>query len=310
MLPKIEWVYTLKTLGILAVVLGHIASPLGVFIFSWHMPLFFMMSGFFIKFDVSFKAFVVKDFKRFMIPYFLFSVIALVAETLKRIVLHRESLDYLEELQGVFLWMDMASLIHTYAFVLWFLPALFFARVTLVFIDRYIHTIFSQFLVVSILFMSSFYINVPFGFDNAMNALLFVFIGSIYFRFYQDNKILYILPFLVLGLYLTFGLPLLDMASKSYGSVFITILWSLSIIGSWILVLKYLNYQSKIVAIWGSNTMLLFIVHPYTNNIAHIVVEKVHFGDWYLKFFISLLLLHIILLIKLRCENRGVFSYV
>lgn len=60
----------------------------------------------------------------------------------------------------------------------------------------------------------------------------------------------------------------------------------------------------------GGNTMLLFIVHPYTNNIAHIVVEKIYFGDWYLKFIISIVLLQIILFIKQKFENRGVFKYV
>lgn len=310
LLQKIEWVYTLKVLGILAVILGHIASPLSVFIFSWHMPLFFIIAGFFIKFDLAPRDFVIKDFKRLMIPYFLFSVISLVTETLKRIVLHREQLDYLEELQGIFFWMDMTSLINTYAFVLWFLPALFFARVILVFIDRYIHNIFIQLLIISILFASSFYINLPFGFDNAMNALLFVFIGNIFFRFYQDCKILYISPLVLVGLYFTFGIPILDMASKNYENVFINLIWSLSIIGSLILVLKYLNYQGKILTVWGGNTMLLFIVHPYTNNIAHIVVEKLQFGGWYLKFLISLILLCIILSIKLRFQNASVFKYV
>jgi len=56
--------------------------------------------------------------------------------------------------------------------------------------------------------------------------------------------------------------------------------------------------------------MLLFIIHPYTNNIAHIIIEKLHFGDWYLKLFISLLLLQIVLFIKSKFENRGIFKYV
>jgi len=308
--PKIKWVYTLKALGIVAVVLGHITSPLSVFIFSWHMPLFFTIAGFFVKFDASLKEFIVKDFKRLMVPYFIFAMIALGAETFKRIALQRESLDYFKELQGIFIWMDMQSLLHTYAFVLWFLPALFFARITLVFINHYIRNISMQFIIISVLFASSFYINLPFGLDNAMNALFFVFIGSVFFRFYQESTILYSLPLLLLGMYFVFGVPLLDMASKSYGSVFITICWALAIMGSFILMLKYFNYQNKILTLWGGNTMLLFIVHPYTNNIAHLIVEKVYFGDWYLKLFISLILLHIILLLKLRFEHRGIFYYV
>ena len=37
---KIIWVDFLKMIGILAVILGHIANPFGKFIYSWHMPLF------------------------------------------------------------------------------------------------------------------------------------------------------------------------------------------------------------------------------------------------------------------------------
>jgi fucose 4-O-acetylase-like acetyltransferase len=192
---KLLWVDNFKNLGILAVILGHIASPLGGFIFSFHMPLFFIVAGFFIKFDLTFKEFVSKDFKRLVIPYFIFSVVGLGLEILKRYALHRNTVNLLDELQGVFIWMDMPSLIHTYAFVLWFLPALFFARVILFIVKKNIQNIFIQFLVVFILFSLSFFINLPFGIDNAMNALLFVFIGYIYFRSYAESKILYFLPF-------------------------------------------------------------------------------------------------------------------
>ena len=56
--------------------------------------------------------------------------------------------------------------------------------------------------------------------------------------------------------------------------------------------------------------MLLFIIHPYTNNIAYIIVEKLHFGDWYLKFFISIVFLQCVLFIKKRFDNKGIFKYV
>jgi len=307
---RLNWVDNLKAMGIFAVILGHIASPFGSFIFSWHMPLFFMIAGFFIKYEVPVKEFIIKDFKRLMIPYFIFAIVGLVLETIKRIALHRESLDYLHELQGVFIWMDMTSLINSYAFVLWFLPALFFSRVILVTIDKLIQNIFLQFLVVSILFSFSFLVQLPFAIDNSLNAILFLFSGSVFFRFYQENKILYLLPIVLVGLYIFYRLPSLDMATKSYQNVILNIVFAVSMVYLFILLLKKLNYTSKLLTIWGGNTMLLFIIHPYTNNIAHIVVEKLHFGDWYLKFFISLLLLQGVLFIKQRFENRGVFKYV
>jgi len=307
---KINWIDNLKAIGILAVILGHIASPFGAFIFSWHMPLFFILAGFFIKYELSMKEFFIKDFKRLMIPYFIFAIVGLVLEPLKRIALHRDSLDYLYEIQGIFIWMDMPSLINHYGFVLWFLPALFFGRVFLFLMNKRITSILIQSVIILILFSVSFFVNLPFGIDNALNAILFIFTGSLFFRFYQEDKILYILPFILAGLVFYIGIPALDMASKSYGNVVINIFWAVSIVFVIITILKGLDFKSKLLTIWGGNTMLLFIIHPYTNNIAHIVVEKLHFGDWYLKFFISLVLLQGVLLIKQRFENRGVFRYV
>jgi len=307
---KIDWIDNLKAIGILAVILGHIASPLGQFIFSWHMPMFFMIAGFFIKFDLILKDFIIKDFKRLMIPYFIFALIALVMETIKRVALHRDTLDYIYELKGIFLWMDMTSLINTYAFVLWFLPALFFARLMLFSVYKYLDNALFQILIVILLFSGSFFVNLPFGLDNGMNALLFLYIGNLFFRFYQDKKILYILPFLLIGLFLILNIPILDMATKNYSNVFVNILFAISIIYTFIAIFKKLNSDNMLLKMWGGNTMLLFIIHPYTNNIAHIMVGKINFGDWYLKFIISLFLLQILLFIKLKFENRGIFKYV
>lgn len=171
---KLNWIDNLKAIGIFTVILGHIASPFGTFIYSWHMPLFFIIAGFFIKFELSIKEFIIKDFKRLMIPYFLFALIGLGIEISKRIALHRESLDYTHEIQAVFIWMDMSSLINTYAFVLWFLPTLFFARIILVAINKFVKNIPFQFFIIFALFLGSFLINLPFGIDNALNTLLFL----------------------------------------------------------------------------------------------------------------------------------------
>jgi hypothetical protein len=201
-------------------------------------------------------------------------------------------------------------LINTYGFVLWFLPALFFGRAFIFFINKQITSILIQSIIILILFSVSFFVNLPFGIDNALNAILFIFTGSLFFRFYQEDKKLYILPLVLVGLVFYTGIPALDMATKSYGNVVINIFWAVSVVFIIITMLKKLDFKSGLLTTWGGNTMLLFIIHPYTNNIAHIVVEKLHFGDWYLKFFISLILLQCVLLIKQRFENRGVFRYV
>ena len=114
---RVLWIDKLKAFGILSVILGHIQSPFGAFIFSWHMPLFFFLSGFFIHNDRPLREFLNRDFRRFMIPFFIFTLIAMMIEPIKRIILNRESLDYLHEYAGIFIYMDYAHLNNTYAFV-------------------------------------------------------------------------------------------------------------------------------------------------------------------------------------------------
>jgi len=310
---NIEWVNTLKTIGIFAVILGHLSSPLSIFIFSWHMPLFFILAGFFIKDELSFEEVFIKDFKRLMIPYFIFAIIGLCVEVIKRILLHRDSLNYVYELQSIFLGMDMRSLNHHYGFVLWFLPTLFFARLIVYGFQKKAFNIVFQFILVLILFYISFYLELPFAIDNAFNASLWVFLGFIFYKFYQENTFLYGFPAIGIMIFLFYGIPALDMATKSYSHSVVNILWAISIIFIFIMILKKINFSAKIshvLSLWGGNTMLLFIIHPYTNNIASILGDKLHFGDWYLKYFISLCLLQILLFIKIKFSNRGIFKYV
>ncbi|WP_103597814.1 acyltransferase family protein [Campylobacter concisus] len=308
---RVDWVDTLKFIGILSVILGHINFPLNGFIYTWHMPLFFMVSGFFIKFETSFKDFVVKNFKRLMIPYFIFSIIGLFMEMLKRYLLHREALDYVHEIKGIFIDMDFAGLCNTYAFVLWFLPALFFSRVFLYLIKNNIPSLLLQSFAVVFLFIGSFYIDLPFGLDSALNSLIFVYVGNIIFEKRLPN-ILVLLSFVVLVAIYLFGFNLnLDMASKAYSNKFLNVIWAVSFVYVLIFCIKSIRLNSKFIKIWGSNTMLLFILHPYTNNIAHIVVQKVLQSDyWLFKFIISMVLLSLMIFIKERNKNWLVFKYV
>ena len=69
--------------------------------------------------------------------------------------------------------------------------------------------------------------------------------------------------------------------------------------------------ESKLVTLWGENTMLLFIIHPYTNHIGHAIFgNEILFGNWHLKLVVSLIILQCVLFVKLRFINRGIFKYV
>lgn len=84
----------LQTFGIILVVLGHTEKTGTSFfirdlIYSFHMPLFIFISGYLLKFtteekigDIQLNTFVIKKFKRLIIPYLLISSLAYVPKYL------------------------------------------------------------------------------------------------------------------------------------------------------------------------------------------------------------------------------------
>ncbi|MCF0254639.1 MAG: acyltransferase family protein, partial [Duodenibacillus sp.] len=62
----------LKGFGILAVVAGHCGFPLLLWInpYSFHMPLFFMIAGFFLNFERGGLEFVKGKFVRLVVTYY------------------------------------------------------------------------------------------------------------------------------------------------------------------------------------------------------------------------------------------------
>ena len=64
-----------RGLGIFLVVWGHVTSnPASIYIYSFHMPLFFFLSGIFHR-NEQFTNFLNKKFKRLIIPYLYYSIL-------------------------------------------------------------------------------------------------------------------------------------------------------------------------------------------------------------------------------------------
>src|SRR5574338_650499 len=73
---RVGYVDIAKGIGIILVVMGHndfaLISPFAhKFIYSFHMPMFFFMSGMFFKPDLPFWNFVRQRVKKVLIPFFV-----------------------------------------------------------------------------------------------------------------------------------------------------------------------------------------------------------------------------------------------
>jgi len=205
------------------------------------------------------------------------------------------------------------------------LPALFFAKMFYYIINKNVSNLLLQYSLFILLFWLSFQLplELPFALNNAMNSVLWLFIGSQLFALLnrEHNASLYTVTLLFsLGLliatYVYWGIPKLDMSLLTYGYKIINVLWAVSLVLLLALFFKALpgeyvkSRKVRLVDQWGGGTMMLFIFHPYTNNISHLLVGKLHFGGWPLKLLISLMLLQTLLMIKQRFNNQWIFKYV
>jgi acyltransferase len=306
----------LKGIAILAVIFGHIASPLTNFIFSWHMPLFFFISGFFIKTEDNFKIFFLKNFKKIMIYFFIFAIIGFLVTYFKDIFLNRENESLKDGITGIFFWMDMEHL-RNYGFILWFLPALFWGKC----INYLLIKNLKNNLAIGLILLSIFYfiiqskIKLPFVIDIGLISSIWIFLGFIFYNFlykkivcYQ-NYILIIIPLIIFFI----PLPILNISQRYFSDPIYNLIYSiLIVIFLFIFTKKSTNQNTKynLLAYLGQNSMFLFVLHPYTNNIVYILVYKFFNNIWYIKYVLSFVLIYFILRIFRKYINKEILRHV
>lgn len=121
---RLEWVDIAKGITILLMVIGHtsIPEPISKYIWSFHMPFFFFVSGMFYSPDKysKFKNLLSRRVYTLIIPYTFFSVIVM--------------LGYFETIY----WRPEELILGWYGYALWFIPVLFVAELMLYPFAKYI----------------------------------------------------------------------------------------------------------------------------------------------------------------------------
>jgi fucose 4-O-acetylase-like acetyltransferase len=216
---RIAWVDNLRTIGIFSIVLvhtGRLDDGLDLYAASFFMPLFFFISGLFVKESIrqqTLIAFVKARSQRLLIPYFTFSFISYILWffLLGRIkgdplpsnpILH--FLTHLIYGVGGYGWLD-------YNITLWFFPCLFVTEIIffllLICLPYRQHLGFTLFCL-SIIGYFFFQVvdiekfRLPFGIDIALTAVVFYGIGYLVQPFFiNDNfKGWYRWPLVFLGM--------------------------------------------------------------------------------------------------------------
>jgi len=256
----VNWVYNVKGFAIILVVLGHIASPFSSIIYSFHMPLFFIISGFFLNPVNEFKSEIIKSIKRLFKPFFIYLTLGFLIEFLKRFYLDREQLNF-KDFIGALIYMDYDRLIGTYAFVLWFLPALFIGKTFVYLILKYSRFFLIEILLISIVFSIGYNFNFPLAIDDGLVSTPYIFIG---YYFYKNKSVLVntttaIALLITLTLIiLVYGVPELNMSTKYFDTILINFLWAWALSFLVFIFFSKLKFNFKAFQYLGINSLLIF----------------------------------------------------
>lgn len=145
-----------KGIGIILVVLGHleyISMQLRYFIVSFHMPMFFIISGMLMQFiqeeKKDMKIILNRKVHRMMLPYVYFSILYFFIEII-----------YLK-LTGIgsweSIWLNVYQSLCLYGVsVLWFLPAIFFGEIMFLFLRKHLSNQLTALLVLALTIIMCF----------------------------------------------------------------------------------------------------------------------------------------------------------
>lgn len=238
---RIDWIDYAKALGIILVYVGHTGIPdeLKSRIYMFHMPLFFLISGFLWNQDQYMKMpigeFVKKKFKSYIIPYFKIGLVCLIiwgvfvnAMTLPLIEFKQALIRYVFGLciysRGTIEFMPHCSPI-------WFLTCLFCAEILFCFVMKssrpQIFITICIVLAIALQYSPKLYWNI----DTAVTSAPFLYAGYLIRQklcLLTDKKIL--TPMIVVSLYFLIRCDWwTDFDGNRYDNVILMYLSSLSI---------------------------------------------------------------------------------
>ena len=275
---RLDYLDLAKGIGILLVTIGHVygydANIFENWMFSFHMPLFFIVSGCLIKLkneNIS-KNTIIKRFKSLMIPYICFSAIFLI----ENMFLYNFNIPIIKSyiIQVVFLGGIQA---------LWFLPCLFVAEILFLLLNQ-IKIKGLKITSLILCFIISYYIstvnyNYTMKFSSrVLIATGFIWIGYQLFEFINNKEI----PMLNIAIILIINIILFKINGRVdiYNIVFNNLIIFIlnATITSYGLIMMSKKINCNFIKYCGINSLIIMCTHQPLLNIINKFTGKTEYG--------------------------------
>ena len=291
MKERITWVDSAKGIGILLVFMGHLVevSWPGMWAYSFHLPLFFFLSGYLFSVKTSFRDFLKKKAKSILLPYVTMGLVICFFDALWNTLLTTSSYHppFLPRFLTELGWWVIQNRFAT----LWYLAVLFWINILMYVIVKYIRFNWLSILCVLVLLWNGvrYYETgggpLPWNWDTVHMALPFFYVGY----FIKQHPILEtpfvkwsFRPLLMVALF-AFNIWLLtinkketgfglEMYNNYYGIVPITYLCAFAGIFGTIILSSYLHWRP--LTYIGKNSLVFFLLHQ---AVVYPMLNKIYF---------------------------------
>lgn len=282
---RIYWIDALRAMAIIFVVIGHTPGIQGYnnivkYIYSFHIPLFFLISGLLFNSKAvgeGFSSFLQKQARGLLIPYFVWGLLTYIPWfVIARHFGSYPDLNPLKPLLGMLYGTGSGTwLIHNGA--LWFLPCLFVTRViffaTIKVVPRSSLPITLLFLMVlGFACVRLVPFPLPWGLDIGLIAIGFFGAGFLLkerLLSFQLPPTVYLVGVLsilaIIHIIAVFSNARISFAERAFGDVLLFLCEASIGITFWFVVAKVLPL-SPIISLIGENTMMIFILHTFLFN--------------------------------------------
>ncbi len=265
-LNNIDWVDILKGIGIILVVIGHVYSGfISKFIFLFHMPLFFFISGFLFKKNKNQTSYFKDKVKQLLVPYSIYLVILYLTFT-EFPNNQNELIKYI--VKPIF---GGRALVNETG-VFWFITCLFFTQqiacyLIKTFSEKKINIVIIISLVIA--YLDSYFFSqymIPLAFDVVFASLPFFYVGYIIRqkKYFPPLFLLIIVSIVSVFLLFAFEDFRVNMKYVNYGMPIISLLGGLSIIFLIMLFAKKISYYktaSNYIKLLGKSSLTIMFVH-------------------------------------------------
>ncbi|MBQ3409306.1 MAG: acyltransferase family protein [Clostridia bacterium] len=280
MKQRIQWLDIVKGFLILTVMLGHISQTpewLKIWIYSFHMPLFFFLSG--VTFSIEkydFKTFIKRKIRTLIVPGLVFEFIQIIIN----VAMGKLQLTVKNIILGIILQMRGQG-----TDIAWFLVALFISEIVLYLVIKLLQDKTKK--IVPVLFLSAIinflYLRIavnflsvvvlPYSMDLVFLILPFIYAGYLYKnnRLKVNENKLFILLYIIMGNSLCFiSFKILgyhfDLDLDKIGSFTLYYLTAFAQI-SWLLILFKKIKKAKVLSFIGKNSMVFYVWHTIVFSI-------------------------------------------